>query len=318
LERQVEQALSLLAPGGVVELRALDVSTPSYRRQHTVLGYFDQDHLKEMAQEAVRLTGLPHPRLPTAKGVYFTLNPLKPSTLARRCNRVDVAGAGDGTSDEDVEVRRWLLIDADPERDAKISATDAEKECAGTTIQAVREHLTGLGWPAPILSDSGNGYHLLYRIDLPAKDGGIVERSLKALARLFDNDSAKIDTSVFNAARICKIPGTMARKGDSTKDRPHRRAKILEAPATVELVPGELLEALAATWTEPQAVPRNRRAGHADPFGPSPPTIATHGGDGEYTSRLLVEKWLTDQGREFSIKPTQASGGRLPLEGMPV
>ena len=39
---EIQHALDVLhEPGQVVELRALDVSTPPYRRPHTVSGYFD-------------------------------------------------------------------------------------------------------------------------------------------------------------------------------------------------------------------------------------------------------------------------------------
>jgi hypothetical protein len=126
--------------------------------------------------------------------------------------------------------RRWLLVDVDPIRDSLISATDVEKALAKETALAVREHLRGLGWPEPVLGDSGNGYHLLYRVDLPADDGGLVERILKALAARLDTDKVKIDQKVFNPARICKLPGTLARKGDNTPTRPHRRASLLEVP----------------------------------------------------------------------------------------
>jgi hypothetical protein len=128
-------------------------------------------------------------------------------------------------------MRRWLLIDADPVRDPLISATDQEKQNARDTVLAVREYLRSRAWPEPFLADSGNGYHLLYRIDLPADDVGTVERILKALAARFDSDQVKIDQKVFNPARICKLPGTLARKGDNTPQRPHRRAKLLEGPS---------------------------------------------------------------------------------------
>src|SRR5262249_12683439 len=121
-------------------------------------------------------------------------------------------------------------IDADPVRDPLISATDGEKAAALDTALAVREFLRARQWPEPVLADSGNGFHLLYRVDLPAADGGFVERVLKALARQFDSDRVKIDQSVFNPARICKLPGTLARKGDPTPTRPHRRAALLEVP----------------------------------------------------------------------------------------
>src|SRR5262249_12354719 len=125
---------------------------------------------------------------------------------------------------------RWLPIDADPRRPKDISSTEAEKAKALEVIQAARCHLTGLGWPSPVLADSGNGYHLLYRIDLPAGDGGLVERMLKAVAAQFDTDAVALDQKVFNPARVWKLYGTMSCKGDSTPDRPHRRSRILEVP----------------------------------------------------------------------------------------
>ena len=176
-----------------------------------------------MAKAALAITG-------KAKGVYATLNPLNPDLLARRCYRVDCANEGELAADTHVLRRHWLLLDADPVRDRFISATDSEKAAAKDTILAVREHLSGRQWPEPFLSDSGNGFHLLYPIDLPANDGGEVARILQALAKRFDSDQVKIDQSVHNPSRIFKLPGTLARKGDNTPLRPHRRAKLLEGP----------------------------------------------------------------------------------------
>jgi putative DNA primase/helicase len=59
----------------------------------------------------------------------------------------------------------------------------------------------------------------------------------------------KIDTTVFNAARIVKAYGSLAAKGDNTTDRPHRIARLLlntDIPGGREIVPSEKLEALAA------------------------------------------------------------------------
>lgn len=232
-----EDIRPLFADDQIVELRALGVQA-RYGRPCTVSGYFDADHIAEMVAAAMELT-------PKAKGVYYTINPVDPNLLARRCNRVDRAESGELTSDKDIVSRRWLLVDVDPVRDSRISASDAEKGHAHELVERVHCHLSERGWPAPIFSDSGNGYHLLYRIDLPANDGGIVERCLKALAARFDNDHAKIDTSVYNPSRICKLPGTWACKGDSIPTRPHRQSKILEMPI-IDVVPLSLLEALAS------------------------------------------------------------------------
>jgi hypothetical protein len=209
-------------PGQVVELRALNVNS-GYGRPHVQAGFFDSDHLHIMAKAAMGITE-------RAKGVYFTLNPVNPDLLARRCNRIERAGEGELTKDTDILKRRWFLVDADPVRDPLVSASDTEKTAAYDTIGEVRSYLQSQGWPDPILSDSGNGFHLLYRVDLPTHDGGIIERILRALAERFDNDHVKIDRAVFNPSRICKMPGTLARKGDSVPNRPHRLAQVLEVP----------------------------------------------------------------------------------------
>jgi len=211
----VPQYRLLIEPGQVVELRALDVKGNG--RPHTEAGFFDSDHLLQMARAALQITN-------HAKGVYFTLNPLHPDLLARRCNRIDWAGEGELAKDKDVIRRRWLLIDADPVRDPLISSNDEEKAVALYTVGAVRDTCVRARGPTPSWPTAGNGYHLLYRIDLAADDGACVERILRVLAARFNNDQVKIDQKVFNPSRICKLPGTLARKGDSTPTRPHRRA----------------------------------------------------------------------------------------------
>ncbi|MCA9054445.1 MAG: hypothetical protein KDA75_11440, partial [Planctomycetaceae bacterium] len=239
----------LIDPDGVVELRALKCQASNYRKPHTRSGFFDGEHLEEMDRRAVILSR------DVAPGVYLTLNPVHRDLLSRRCNRVDVAESGTLATDANITCRRWLLVDADPIRIADVSSTNAEKALALETVEAVRIHLREQGWPEPILADSGNGYHLLYRIDLPVDDGGLVERCLKALAGRFDNVAVKIDTKVFNPSRIVKLYGTASRKGDNTPERPHRRSRILETPDERIPVPIALLESLAATAPAPAAPP---------------------------------------------------------------
>jgi hypothetical protein len=76
----------------------------------------------------------------------------------------------------------------------------------------------------------------------------LAKSCLAALASKFDDDTIKIDTAVFNPARIVKSYGSLAAKGDSTEDRPHRIAKLLTKPENLEavtVVPVELLKGLA-------------------------------------------------------------------------
>src|SRR5204863_9284891 len=95
-------------------------------------------------------------------------------------------------------------------------------------------------------ADSGNGGALLYPVDLPNDDASrdLVERVLKALSERFNDDQVDVDTGVSNAARIWKLYGTLAGKGDSTAERPHRRAAILSVPTRTP-VPLDLLRAVA-------------------------------------------------------------------------
>ena len=238
---------TLGAQGQVLELRALDAVTPGWRRPHTVAGYFDD--WAKLAAAAAQLQ---------ARGVYITLNPVQPALLARAHNRVKDLAVGDSvTGDADIVARRWLPVDCDPVRRTGISATDAEHDLALARARAVRETLREQGWPEPVLADSGNGGHLLYRIDLPAADGGLVGRVLRALAFLFEDEQVILDQMVANPARIWKLYGTVARKGDDLPERPHRLARLLEAPETLVPVPSELLEALAAAPpAEPMAAAR--------------------------------------------------------------
>jgi P4 family phage/plasmid primase-like protien len=238
VEQIAEWLRILVEEGQVVELRAIKVEGYGTSRW-TWSGFFDTDHIDELAEAALQLTG-------RAEGVYFTLNPVNPELLARRCNKVDRAQEGDAACDLDVLKRRWLLIDADPQRVSGVSSTDAEREKAWEVVDRVRKELTTNGWPAPVVADSGNGYHLLYRIDLPADDQGLVKRVLTALAARFDTNQVKIDQKVYNPGRIVKLYGTLARKGSNMPERPHRTSQVLDVPEEVEPVAQELLEALAA------------------------------------------------------------------------
>ena len=119
------------------------------------------------------------------------------------------------------------------------------RQLALKRAHAVRGDLEGRGWPAPLLCDSGNGYHLLYRIDLPSEDGGLLRRVLRTLAGRFDDQDVEIDTSVFNPARLTRVYGTWSRKGVSTPDRPHRPTAILETSHPLLPVERHSLEALA-------------------------------------------------------------------------
>lgn len=230
----------MFRPGDVVEVRV-----PKAGRNRTISGYFNDP---TALVEAIREMDGKGP------GVYVTLNPVKPDLLARASNRVKPF-AETTTSDADILVRRWLLVDCDPVRPAGISSSRPELEAALDVAEKVREHLRGRGWPEPVFSLSGNGFHLLYRLpDLANSDAStsLISRALKALSAKFSSATVHIDETVFNAARISKAYGTFARKGDHTPERPYRLSRMLDVPDPVAPVSVELLEQLAAEAPEAQ------------------------------------------------------------------
>jgi len=143
-------------------------------------------------------------------------------------------------------------VDFDPVRAPNTSSTDEEKNEVLKTATAVREYLTDQGWPEPFVADSGNGFHLLYRVNLPISPETVatMRQCLAALDAKFSNVTCKVDTTTYNPARITKLYGTISHKGKNTANRPHRRSQlILEGKTTKEFVPAQLLINLAAAAT---------------------------------------------------------------------
>ena len=224
-------ALSVVfTPDDVIELRALVTGG----RKHTDAGYFDGEHWDDLANHAARLSAC-------GAAVYVTLNPVDPQLLNRYNNRIEQY-VSSTTADKQVSRRRRLLIDLDPVRLAGTSSTDAQLEASGLKAREIYRALKREGWPAPLVAMSGNGFHLLYAIDLPNDDAStsLIKAVLAALAERFDDEQTKVDRSVFNAARICKLYGTVANKGDHTATAPWRLSKLLKTPERVVVTVDQL------------------------------------------------------------------------------
>lgn len=222
---EITHALRLwFQAGDVFEVRVLDAVSADYRREHIESGYFDYEHISAVPEALKRLLSF--------RGVYVTVNPVNPDLLARAVNRLRPAGRNPTTADTDIVRRRWLLIDCDPRRASGVSSSNSEHESALAKAREIRDGLSSLGWADPIMTDSGNGAQLMYRIDLPATDGELVRRVIGEIAKA-SSEQVAIDTSVHNPARIWRLPGTMNCKGDSIPERPHRMARILEEPQDI-------------------------------------------------------------------------------------
>nr|MBP7411565.1 hypothetical protein [Methanoculleus sp.] len=248
----LHHTVKILAPGGgVVEVRALaDGVTHS--------GYFDDYAALARAAEALDAD-------PSVAGIYVTLNTPNPALLARRANRIKLrlSRKDATTADADILRRRWFPIDIDPVRPSGVSSTDAEHDAAIAAAERIAGYLAEQGFGEPIKADSGNGAHLLYRVDLPNDEPStaLVKGALATLDALFSNDVITVDTANHNAARIWKLYGTVSRKGDNTPERPHRRAKVLAVPEEIEIVPQDRLRHLASLLPREEPLRSKNTAG---------------------------------------------------------
>lgn len=164
-------------------------------------------------------------------GCYFGINP---TVKVDRPTRIG-----------DVVRRRWILIDIDRNKTLQPNdpATENEHEDAKELTFEVQSYLSEIGFPAPVQIDSGNGFHLYYRIDMPNDNDhrDLVHSFLKILDNSFSGDKGKIGHECFDARRISRMPGTWSRRGVASKERPYRQSKFVYSPKDIGIVPTELI-----------------------------------------------------------------------------
>ncbi len=237
-EKQIRHAFELLKQDDeLIEVRVIckDGKNPS--------GYFKS--IDKLLSEVARYD---------KENIYFVLNKINDACYARDQRDRILEKIKISTSDNDIVRRNWFLIDIDTKRSAGVSSTDEEKTQSKEVANKVYSFLRDFGFSAPIVCDSGNGVHLLYKIDLPNDDESrvTIQNCLQVLDFFFSTEGADIDLTVFNAARITKLYGTYARKGVSTEDRPHRISYIKSVPTQINITPVELLKKLAGELPKPE------------------------------------------------------------------
>lgn len=184
---------------------------------NTISGYYTPDAYDTLVQDIQ-----PYDSDSETTGIYTTLHSVNPELHARAYNRLK-PNAKQTTSDQHISYFSVFPIDIDSANPAGVSATDAEKETSKQNAKTIGELLTSAGIPY-LCADSGNGWHILVYLEpLQATDEN--KSRFESLVSLVGNHFGT-DTTVYNPSRIWKCYGTMVRKGDSTEERPHRRAKI--------------------------------------------------------------------------------------------
>lgn len=269
----IKAALDIIhQPGDVFEVRIPKT------KAGTLSGYFNDTAIAAMA--IARENG-------KHQGIYVTVNPVKKSLIARMENVLSLSQVT--TTDAEIERRRWFLLDFDPIRPTGISSTDGEVEAARDSALRVVEWLTSLGWPEPLQASSGNGWHLMYRIDEPNDDAAKVdiEYATKMLSSIFTDSKVHVDPVVHNASRIWKVYGTLSAKGSHTADRPHRVAKLEYVPSELRLVERAQIENIARALRDAKSEEYKDMSG-------------------EYISDMT--KWLTERGQTIVAGPSPMFG----------
>ena len=277
--QEVKRTLEIFKrPGEIVEVRIVGKVTSS--------GYFkDSERLIE-AIKGVR-----------NKNVYFVMNRISDACYSREQSERLVDKPKQTTSDNDITHRDWFLIDIDGKRPAGVSATEEEKAVSKEIANGVYQFLKGAGFAEPVCCDSGNGYHLLYRVDFEntPEVTGLLKDTLEVLNMLYSTDKAEIDTKVFNPARITKLYGTMACKGSSTQERPHRESRIIKAPAETKATGKDCFQKIAGLLPEPQQ--------------------KVYGGT--YQGPFDLKQWLLKHGIPIKREEGYNGGTRFVLEHCP-
>lgn len=284
-EPTIRRTIDILKPNNeLFEIRIIGKGN----RKRIISGYFtDTDTL-------IKQFDLIDPR---SANIYITINKVNEDCYAREqhdCFRQTDAS----THDHEIDAYEWLFVDLDPERVAEVSSSDAELKEAELLADKVYGYMKSLGFREPVRAMSGNGHHLLYKIDLPNTDESkaLIERCLTNLASMFNNGKVKIDIVNHNQSRVCKLYGTLAQKGSNTKSRPHRMSKLTSVPQKIEVNGIELLNALANELPE---VPKVRR------------------GSTSAAGEFDIENWMTEHGLELIRRETGTDCVIYPLAHCP-
>lgn len=269
---EIKKGIAMLyKKGDVVEMRVPRKVDQEY--SPNISGFFD-----DLGKLAIAIYQINQKYKST---IYTTLNPIKRDWMAVN-NKVYVGSrvmkdeilANDGaleprmkqsalwdtgkkhwsmrmSEDEDILRRQWVLIDVDAGQPAGTNSSHSEHADTLTMAKTIMRFLTDNGFPAPALTNSGNGHHVYVRVDLDnsTKSQFLVRRFLKALGQKFNGEfgTAMVDEGMFNAGRITKATGTHVFKGPHSEDRPCRQSFVIEM-ASNKFASEELITSIAELY----------------------------------------------------------------------
>ena len=185
--------------------------------------------------------------------IYFTLNHIKEACYGRsQCNKIIQIFREPTTSDVDIDGRTHILIDLDPKRPAGVSSSNDELNYAYQKAVDIFNWLKSQGFYEPIICMSGNGYHCVIPCLISASPEATetIKKFLQVLSLFFSDEHIEVDEKVFNLARISKLPGTTACKGENTPERPWRQSQVVYVPSEIKPTDIAYFKKIAAMYPE--------------------------------------------------------------------
>lgn len=229
---------------GLLEVRVFS----TINKTEIYSGIFDNE--EDLIREVSKFDREPY-------NIYFIFNELKDALNGMPQLNKMMRGAKT-VNDKDIKYRRWLMIDFDPIRDGdvkEIASTQEEFENSKVVAREARKYLLSLGFKQPVVCFSGNGTHLLIKLDnveCNEQNDKVISNVLKYLAMKFTDEKVDCDTKVSNRARLTKFYSSVSRKGGNTTTRPHRKSEIVVVPPEIQATEFRILEYISALYEQSQ------------------------------------------------------------------
>lgn len=190
--------------------------------------------------------------------IYYTINRLTNDVKGLPQYNKIIVRPKQTCNDNTITARDYVCIDLDSVR---LSGTNATEEQIAYTKQKANEvykYLVNVGFNPCVVVFSGNGVHLYLRCAMLNNDKNtkLVKRFLNALAMMFTDEHTDIDTSVFNPARIMRLPSSYSCKGNRLdKTRPQRLCKFVKIPQEIKVNDIAYFEKVAELYPEEETRP---------------------------------------------------------------
>lgn len=287
-ELELKKALSILKPNN----QLYEIRIHYGNSKKIISGYFtDCDTaVKELKNTDLRNCN-----------VYMTLNEIN-SACYDRPQKNRLIQASTTTSDNNIVGIDWLMIDLDPNRPKDTSSSNEQFEEAKKLGNKVYTFLKKQGFEEPVIGVSGNGVHLLYKVNLNSNESSkeLIHNCLKALDMIFsygekEKSGVGVDVSTHNPSRVCKLYGTLAQKGSNTEDRPFRMSKILKYPQEIKATDISYLQKLA------DMLPKEEKPSRYNNYSPT---------------EFDIEEWMSKYGLRYK-RSSWSDGTKYVLENCP-